>query len=388
MFGFCSGVHAGADPAPSDWLPVFNNISFSGNDIAFDAGSAQIRLPNGQWGSATSSPINTLAERHDSYAPKVKACSIPDEVLSKYLNGYNQPEIWYCDLPEKIWFASGGYCGEGDDDPKSTQGNLYSYTPANKEVVRYPGFLPKCAELAGLVRVNNLLAGVSIYQEEYGQGAGDVIILDLNDLKAPPRILRNPKSTGAVVGISPYDKRCDCLWFATAEGIERLTVSSGKWEQRYFDFEISQANQLILTLSPQKPNEAKMWMGRVIYNNPIEDPRGFIKAWNLSPAPQYAEHPRTGPLLLPYYIAAIERTKDWEKDWTYGELMRLVAMHQDPESKPAARAFIEKMLKQPTRLSRKGEVMSAAKRLGVDAKALEGAYFNDLLIEYFSGSKT
>jgi hypothetical protein len=32
--------------------------------------------------------------------------------------------------------------------------------------------------------------------------------------------------------------------------------------------------------------------------------------------------------------------------------------------------------------------MSAAKRLGVDAKNLEGTYFNDLLIEYFSGSKT
>lgn len=387
MFGFCSGVHAGADPAPSDWLPVFSNIRLAGNDIVFEAKGPQIRLPNGQWASATSSPIKTLDERNNSYTPKVTDCSIPDEVLSKYKNGYNKPEIWYCDLPENIWFASGGYCGEGDEDPESTLGYLYSYTPTSSVVVRYPGFLPRCAELAGLIRVNNLLVGVSIYQGEYSQDAGDVIILDLSNLKAPPRILKNPKSTGAAVGMSPYDMQCDCLWFATAEGIERLTVSSGKWEQRYFDFEISQENQFILTLSPQKPNEEKMWMGRVIYNNPIEDPRGFISAWNLSPAPQYAEYPRTGPLLLPYYIAAIERTKDWEKDWTFDSLIRLVAMHQDPESKPAARAFIERMIKQPTRLSRKGVLMFAAKRLGVDAKILEDAYFNELLVEYFSGSK-
>lgn len=389
LFGFCSGSFAGADPAPTDWLPVFNNISFAGNDIVFDAaGETQIRLLDGQWGNSTSSPINTLTERRDSNVPKVKACSVPNEVLSKYRNGYNQPEIWYCDLPEMIWFASGGYCGEGDDDPESTQGHLFSYTPTSGVVVQYPGFLPKCAELAGLERVSNLLVAVTIYQGEYGQGAGDVIILDLGNQKAPPRVWKNPKPTGAVVGMSAYDKQCDCLWFATSEGIERLTVSNGKWEQRYFDFAISPDNRLVLTLSPQKPNDAKMWMGRVMHNFPIEDLRGFIKAWNQSPTPQYAEHPRTGSLLLAFYIAAIERTKDWEKDWTYSELMRLVAMHQDPESKPAARAFVEKMLKQPTKLSRKGEVMSAAKRLGVDAKNLEGAYFNDLLIEYFSGSKT
>ncbi len=388
LFGPCSGAYAGADPAPTDWLPIFHKISFDGNDTIFDAGDTQIRLPNGQLSSSTSSPINTLSERHHSYAPKTKACSVPQDVLSKYRNEYRPSEIWYCDLPEKIWFASGGYCGEGDDDPKSNQGHLYSYTPTRGEVVQYPGFLPKCAELAGLERVGNLLVAVTIYQGEYGQGAGDVIILDLGNQKAPPKVWKNPEPTGAVVGMSAYDKQCDCLWFATTEGIERLTVSNGKWEQRYFDFAVSPDNRLVLTLSPQKPNDAKMWMGRVMYNFPIEDLRGFAKAWDQSPAPQYAEHPRTGLLLLPFYVAAIERTKDWEKDWTYGELMRLVAMHQDPESKPAARAFIEIMLKQPTKLSRKGELMSAAKRLGVDAKSLEVAYFNDLLVEYFSGSKT
>ncbi len=388
VFGICGGAYAGADPAPADWLPSFNKVKFDANDIVFAAGDTQIRLPNGQWDSAISSPINILSERRDSYAPKVKACSIPQEVLSKYKNEYNPSEIWYCDLPEKIWFASGGYCGEGDDNPKLNQGHLYSYTPSNGEVVQHPGFLPMCAELAGLDRINNLLVGVTVYQGEYGQGAGEVIFLDLNDLKAPPRILRNPKSSGAVVGMSPYDKQCDCLWFATQEGIERLTVGGGKWEQRYLDFEISPENRLILTLSLQKPSQAKFWMGRAIHNYPIEDPRGFANAWNRSPTPQYTEHPRTGPLILPFYIAAIERTKDWEKDWTYGELIRIVAMHQDPESKPAARAYIEMQLKQPIKLSRKGELMSAAKRLGVNAKSLEGAYFNDLLIEYFSGSKT
>jgi hypothetical protein len=46
LFGFCSGAYAGADPAPTDWLPIFSKISFDGNDTVFDAGETQIRLPN------------------------------------------------------------------------------------------------------------------------------------------------------------------------------------------------------------------------------------------------------------------------------------------------------------------------------------------------------
>jgi hypothetical protein len=124
LFGFWTGAYAGADPAPTDWLPTFNKVSFDGNDTVFDAGVTQIRLFNGQWGNATSSPIDTLSERQNSHTPKVKACSIPNDVLSKYKNKYHHPEIWYCDLPEKIWFANGGYCGEGDDDPALNQGRL------------------------------------------------------------------------------------------------------------------------------------------------------------------------------------------------------------------------------------------------------------------------
>jgi hypothetical protein len=244
--------------------------------------------------------------------------------------------------------------------------------------------LPKCAELAGLVRVNNLLVAVTIYQGEYGQGAGDVIILDLGNLKATPKVLKNPKPTGAVVGMSPYDKQCGCLWFATEEGIERLTVSNGKWEQRYFDFEISQENRLVLTLSPQKTDETKMWLGRVIHNYPIEDLRGFIKAWNQSPAPQYAERPRIGPLLLPFYIAAVERAEEWKNDWTYSELVRVVAAHQDSESRNLVRNMFEKQIKQPMSMNKRWEIISKAKLFNVEhAQEMEDTYFDRLLPAYF-----
>ena len=389
MFGYCCGAYAGADPTPTDWLPRFTKVSFDGDDVVFGNGYSQIRLRNRQFGNSPSAPINNLVEKQNSYVPKVAACSIPNAVLSKYPSQYRPAEIWLCDLPNRIWYATAGYCGESDDEPEVNQGHLFSYSPASGAITQYPGFLPECAELAGLVQINNLLVGITYYQSEYSQSAGSVVILDLANIKASSKILRNPHATGAIVGISPYDKQCDCLWFSTEKGIERLVINSGQWEQRYFDYEITPNNKFALTLSSKQPNDEKMWLGRVLYNYPIEDLRGFSKAWSQSPVLANSDSRlRASSLLLPYYIAAIERTNDWEKDWTYSELMRLVAMHQDPESKPAARAFIEKLLKQPTKLSRKGEVMSVAKKLGVDAKNLEGAYFNDLLVEYFSGSKT
>lgn len=389
LFVFLGSAYAGPDPTPTDWLPQFSKISFDGDDVVFGDGYSQIRLLNRQFGNLLGAQLNNFVEKQNSYVPKVAACSIPDAVLSKYPSQYRPAEIWLCDLPHRIWYATAGYCGESDDEPDVNQGHLFSYSPASGAITQYPGFLPECSELAGLVQINNLLVGMTYFQSEYSQSAGNVVILDLANSKAPPKVLRNPHATGAIVGISPYDKQCDCLWFATEKGIERLVINSGQWEQRYFDYEITPDNKFTLTLSPKQPNEEHMWLGRTLYNFPIEDLRGFSKAWSQSPVLVNSDSRlRASSFLLPYYIAAIERTKDWEKDWTYSELMRLVALHQDPDSKPAARAFIERMLQQPTRLSRKGEVMSAAKRLGVDAKSLESAYFNDLLTEYFSGSKT
>ncbi len=386
LLGFCDSVFAGADPTPTDWLPQFSKVSLVGSDIFFDAGIAEIRLFNGKFSSASSSPINNLVEKQNAYSPKKMACSIPDDVLAKYTNEYKPPEIMYCDLPGKIWFANGGYCGEGDDDPASNQGHLFSYAPASGKVIQYSGLLPKCAELAGLVRINNKLVLTTFYQEEYSQSAGSVLIYDLEQLTIPARVLSNPKPTGAVVGMSAYDKSCDCLWFATETGIERLTISSGIWEQRYFDYEITPDNRLVLTLSPNKPTDKKMWLGRVLFNYPIEDLRGFVKAWKQSAEQEESDSRiRISPMLLPFYISAIERTQDWEKDWTYSGLMRIVESHQDEKSKVVSRAFVGKLLNQPMKLSRKGEVVSLAKRLGLDhAKGLEDAYFDELLIEYFS----
>ena len=56
LSGFCSCVYAGADPAPTDWLPQFTKINVDGGDIVFDAGISQLRLSNGQLGDALSPP--------------------------------------------------------------------------------------------------------------------------------------------------------------------------------------------------------------------------------------------------------------------------------------------------------------------------------------------
>jgi len=383
LIAFWRGAYAGADPTPTDWLPQFNKVRFEGQDVIFDAGVTQIRLRDGKWSNASGLPINTMVEKQNLFSPRNTECSVPQEVLSRYKNEYKPTEVMYCELPGRIWFATGGYCGEGDDDPGYNQGRLYSFMPMSGEVREYPGFLPKCAELAGLERIGNQLILVTVYQEEYSLGSGQVLIYDLDHVKAPPKVLTNPHPSGAVIGMSSYDKQCDCLWFATLEGIERLTVGNGKWERRYLDYEISPDNKFLPTVSPIKPSAEKMWLGRVLYRYPIEDVRGFVSAWNHSPASEY-DNPRIGPLMLPFYISAIERTNEGWSDWHFAELMNDIAAHKDNESQVMIRAQIEKLLKQPMNLSRRKEVISSAKKFGIaDARKLEDEYFDSLMNDYF-----
>lgn len=383
LFGFWGRAHAGADPTPADWLPQFNKVRFEGQDVVFDAEGTQIRLRDGLWDKTSGSPINTMVEKQNKFVPRSTECSVPEEVLSRYKNGYGPAAVMYCELPERIWFATGGYCGEGDDDPGYNQGHLYSFLPKGGEVREYQGFLPKCAEIAGLERIGNKLVVVTLFQDEYSQSPGQVLIYDLDHVKAPPKVLKNPNPTGAVAGMSRYDKQCDCLWFATFEGIERLTIGKGKWERRYIDFEISPDNKFLPTLSPKKPSAEKMWLGRVLYRYPIENVRGFVLAWNRSPASEY-DNPRIGPLMLPFYIAAVEHMNAGWSDWYFAELMRVVTAHQGSESRVMVRALIEKLLKQPMSLSRRKEVISSAKKFGVaDAGKLEDEYFDALLNDYF-----
>ncbi|MGB9094046.1 MAG: DUF3857 domain-containing protein [Gallionella sp.] len=377
------GAFAAADSTPTDWLPQFNKVRFEGPDVVFDAGVTRIRLRGGKWSQASGSPIDTLAEKRTGFVPRNAGCTVPREVLSRYKNEYKPTEVIYCELPERIWFATGGYCGEGDDDPGYNQGSLYSYSPKTGQVRDYPGFLPKCAELAGLERIDHQLVLVTVYQEEYSLQSGQVLIYDMDHLKAPPKELTDLHPTGAVVGMSHYDKQCDCLWFATLEGLERLTLRTGKWERRYLDYEISPDNKFLPALSIVKPGAEKMWLGRVLYRYPIEDVRGFVSAWNHSPPTEY-DRPRIGPLLLPFYISATERTNEGWSDWHFQELMDTVAAHQDRGSRATVRAFIEKLLRQPMNLSRRKVVISSAKKFGIaDADKLDDEYFHALLNDYF-----
>jgi len=385
MFGFCSSVYAGPDPTPTDWLPQFTKVGFNGNDVVFSDGNLHIRLPNRQFGNTPRMQINNLVEKTNSFEEKVTACTIPTEILSKYPRQYKPAEIWLCDLPNRIWYATTGYCGESDDEPDVNQGHLYSYSPTSGDIVQYPGFLPECAELIGLLRINNLLVGITYYQSEYSQSAGDVITLDLSNSKARPEVLSNPNPTGAVVGISPYDKQCDCLWFATEKGIERFVINRGQWEQRYFDYEITPDNKFALTLSSRQPNDNKMWLGRVLYNYPIEDLRGFSEAWNQSTVLESSDSRiRTSSQLIPFYLSAAELSKKWKESWKFGELIWMASVPQGKENIKLLRAFIEKQLKQPMNLNHSWAVISRAKQLGIDhAQELESVYFDRLLADYF-----
>ncbi|MGV8934920.1 MAG: hypothetical protein ACOH1I_09860 [Gallionellaceae bacterium] len=388
LLGFQAKAYAGAEQTPVDWIPAVTKVVLNAGEVVFEARATQIRLRDHQWENASSTPINILVEKTAMYIPRTAPCTVPEDVLQRYPNWSGSAEILSCDLPERIWFATAAYCGEGgDEDPLMNQGQLYSFNPTSGKVKEYRGWLPKCATVAGMAQIDNKFLMATVYQGEYGVGAGEILLFDLNDIKIHPKDITNPHQTGAVIAMSTYDSQCDCLWFATEQGIERLKLSEGKWEQRYLDYEITPDNQFVLTLSSKKPSDQKMWLGRMLYSYPIEDLRSFIAAWKKSPVTEY-DAPRIGPLLLPFYFAAIERTKEGWTDWTFAGLMRIIAAYQDNESKVKIRAFIDKMLKEPMILSRRNAVVSIAEQFGVqNASDLKNLYFDDLLKSNFSGAE-
>jgi hypothetical protein len=208
-------------------------------------------------------------------------------------------------------------------------------------------------------------------------------------VKSPPKVLRNPHSTGAVVGLSAYDKQHDSLWFATEEGIEQLTLNNAKWNQRYFDFEVTADNRLGITLSLQKPSDEKMWLGRILHNYPIKDLRGFVTAWQQATPPKYQGETRVSPLLLPHYMDAAINSRNWENDWIYRGLLYIISSHQDAPSKEVATVFIANELKRPQSLANRGELFVVAKKLGIPiTQEMRSAYFNDVLYNYFIRPKT
>jgi len=383
-------AHAGPDPTSTDWLPQFYSIQLEGANIHLNSSSEEFLLNSVNLDKAVSLPVNLLLEKAAKERLTIPQCTVPYEILNEYKNANSAPEILYCSDSDEIWFATSAYCGEGgDEEPDWNQGYLYSYSSTSKKVTQYKNFIPPCAALVALTRAESLLVGVTLYQSEYSQSAGEVLTLNLANRSAPSNSHFNPKSTGAVVAMSNYDSTCDCLWFSTAEGVERLTLRNGKWEQRYFDYEITPANQFIFTLSTVKPDSEKMWMGRFIYNHPISDLRGFIAAWKQATPPDYEEQTRISPMLLPHFISAAINSREWNNNWVYKGLLYLISSKQDDLSNKVATTFIEGELKRPQSLANRGELIQVANKMGIPiTQGMRSAYFKDVLDNYFIRPKS
>jgi hypothetical protein len=230
-----------------------------------------------------------------------------------------------------------------------------------------------------------MYVAATYYQGEYGLGSGGIFLLDLDRSKKIVREIPKPKQIGAVLAISPYEPNCDCVWLATEYGVERLILGVGTWDQRYFDYLITDENRLAISLSLLKPSDERMWLGRFLNTTPIEDLRGFVNAWYLSPVQQSVEYPRIGPLLLPYYLAAFEKTKSWKEDWHYSGLLSIIISNYRGNNPAKMLEIITAELSQTNTLSRRGEVYSIAKRSKMYLpQALTNEYFDDLLVDYFS----
>lgn len=366
---------AGAEPTPIDQFPTIQIIEFSGNDIVFEN---RYQINNGNWDTWSGPFLDN--KDVNQYTPKARvlACSIPEDVQRKY----SEAQVIYCDS-DRVWFATSGYCEESQND----QGVLYSYAPKTGAVSEYTGFIPKCNAFPSVTRIGNTLWATSVTPGEYGPGGGEVLIFDLSVRQAIAKRPPAHKFTGTPFYAIAYQPEYGYVWVATTRGIDRFSLKEQKWDQRYFDIEITANNKLKLILAKQAPPTRRLWLAYHLYFQPIEDMNGFARAWGKINAKELDKEwlsvPYTHTTLLPYYIAALQTMDEKWNDYGYVNLLRLIASHEDGSAQ--IRALLVKLNAQPMSQIRRSAVveLSAKYGLGGAGKSM-GDHFESLMQDYFT----
>lgn len=389
---------AGAEPDYHDQFAFFQSLSIDGHDVILQD---KVRIPNGNWDTLLNSSINNKEARKAYHQTKPLSCSVPLKVLEEFsLNKAgvatgSPPDAvaLYCDK-DRIWFASSAYCGEGDDsNNESGQGYLHSYDIHTGTVTTYQNFLPRCQSISSVARIGNELWATTYYQAEYGTGgASGILILDLSTGKAKPAIreVQIHKFTDPALNSIVYQQESGLAWVSTISGIDRYSINDRKWEQRYFDINITPENNIQLTLSPTQPTKKKLWLDYHLFYYPIDDPRGFAKAWDGialydNSGMMQSGIPVVHNALLPFYISALANMNDKWNDYEFTSMLGTIAAHKGQEDR--IKVLLNKLLATPMSFDRRNAVVQVANRFGVsNSRLLMDEQFESLLSGYFANA--
>jgi hypothetical protein len=382
---------AGADPDYRDPFAFFQSLSLEGPDVILQD---KVRLPNGNWDRLLNSNLNNKEEKNPYHPQKPLSCSVPLQTLNEYSleKGGGPPDAiaLYCDT-DRIWFASRAYCGEGDDtNNESGQADLHSYDIYTGAVTTYEGFLPRCQSISSATRIGNELWATTYFQGEYGTGGGSgILVLDASTGKAksPASEIKNHKFTEPALSSIVYQQESGMVWVSTVGGIDRYSIKDRKWEQRYFDISITPKNSIQLILVPTPPTQKQLWLDYHLFFYPVDDPRGFAKAWegislyDQSGMMKYGI-PVVHNALLPYYISALEKMDDKWNDYAFTSMLGTIAAHKGRDDR--INPLLNKLLATPMSLKRRNAVVQVANRFGIsNSRQLMDEQFETLLADYF-----
>lgn len=367
---------AGPPPLPTDAFPSFVNVETAGKDLIL---AGQYRITNGDWATWSGPSIDNKKYVESRYPQRRLPCTLPQKVLSEHTSPISRVKPLLCDT-NRVWFASASYCSEGED----IQGYLYAYDAMTGEVENYTDFIPRCEAFAGMARVGNRLWAASIRPGEYGPYAGSGVLVF--DLKTQRRLETIPATTftDPVFHAMAHQPEADALWVTTRSGIDRFTFKTGKWERRYFDFEVTADNKLRLILSERHPGESRQWLAYHMRFYPIEDLKSFSRTWQAihwnSDRP-LVYLPFRHPGLLPYYISALRNMdREWN-DYLFEHLLKHIGEYT--EDAETVRALLRELGKQPLSSIRRTVVVELSQKFGLPGAGEEMDRHFEMLKERF-----
>ena len=302
-----------------DISPPVESLEVHGNDLVLDH---SVTVPGGDlshWPAVTYAAL-------DAAKGDIAGCAKPKVKLP--LPEYQRTFVISCS-PQAIWMSSEAYCGEGLHDISS----LFRIDLSSGQVQQF-GWLPDCEQPAALAF-----------------GAGRIWIGTVRPVEK-----YRPAAASGVIGVRQHDGKVDyeghfaglavkamtasetALWALGYEGVGRLDFASSKETFRYFDFSISDDDQLVSVLAEKEPSESRAVMLEFLRHIPVRGKATFITMMARAQR-QNSQYTVDNPPLqmVPFYIEAARHfstdpanfARASRVDWDFSYLMNLIMSYRN-----------------------------------------------------------
>lgn len=330
-----------------DIMPDIDAITFDGPDVLF---GEHIRLPGGDL-SRWPKPETRIRAAPALARP---SCDMPDVALP--VPEGQRKQVLACSV-DYMWVAGEVYCSEGLRDSSGV-------FRVNRHDNTFEQFhwLPACEQPTALIEAGgSIWIGTSRPIEKYREQPGSGVI----------RVTMNGDRIDMAVSfvgltVTALNASDDAVWAVGYEGIGKLDLSNGEATLRYFDFGISDSDELISLLVEQPPDSERILLFTFLSRIPITAKEAFmsILAFEQKRGRYSVDSP---PLsLVPFYIQAARRfevptgnlSESQQDNWDFAYLLHLI-MHYRGDFPTEVRKLLQDLKSQRHTDARRKIIMEA-----------------------------